>query len=111
MTTSSIKEAKIGYFRYKIYFQPSDGEDHGSTCTDTKRIFVDTGKPVQCQRETLFHELCHACFDDCPSFKLEYNDVNDREEDIVRFISPRMMQVLNDNKWIRDFLFPKQAGA
>jgi hypothetical protein len=56
-------------------------------------------------KETLYHELWHAAVDDCPSFKLEYADPIEREEDINRFQSPRMMQILRDNKWIRDYLF------
>lgn len=102
-----MKYIKIGCFTYSVSFQESDGSNHGSTCMDTKRIFLDKEMPLQCQQETLLHELCHACFDDCPSFKIDYKDPETREEDIIRFLSPRMFQVLRDNKWVRDFMFGK----
>jgi hypothetical protein len=34
-----------------------------------------------------------------------YDTPDEREEDVIRFLSPRMIQVLNDNKWVREYLF------
>jgi Zn-dependent peptidase ImmA (M78 family) len=105
LTASKEKTIKIGFFTYRVFFQPADGEDHGSTDTDNKMIFIDSGRNIQCKRETLFHEIHHACLDDCPSFKMVYDTPDEREEDVIRFLSPRMIQVLNDNKWVREYLF------
>ena len=82
-----------------------DGDNHGSTNEDQKHIFIDNSRDLQCQRETLMHELIHAVSVDCPSFRLEYDKADEREEDIVRFISPKLMQAFCDNRWLKQFLF------
>jgi len=99
------KKALLGVFEYTIYFQPMDGDDHGSTSLDNKTIFIDSTRAKQCQRETLFHELQHVALEDCASLRLDYASADDREEDIIRFQSPRLLLFLRSNKWIRDFIF------
>lgn len=99
------KSLKIGFFTWKVVFQPLDGSDHGYTLKDEKAIYIDSKGSSQEQRETLFHELCHACFADSPVFKLDYPSAEDREEDAIRHLSPAMMQVICDNKWLQKFLF------
>ncbi len=99
------KSFKLGYFTWDVYFQPSDGENFGSTSVQKKQIFIDNSHPLQIQRETLLHELLHACSEDCPSYRIDYANPTDREEDIIRFISPRLAQALEDSKWLREFIF------
>ena len=97
------KTLKAGCFTYTVYFQPTDS-DHGATCLDTKKIIVDNTKSLQCQRETLQHEILHVCSEDIAALKMEKFE-GDREEDTIRFQSPRFMQILRDNKWAREFMY------
>jgi len=100
------KKAKLGYFTYTIHFSKIQDENHGITDLETKEIWINPKDALQIQRDTLFHELLHVASEDVPSLKLdEYK--GDREEDTIRLQSPRMMQFLSDNKWIREFLYGK----
>jgi Zn-dependent peptidase ImmA (M78 family) len=98
------KKAKLGYFTYIIHFKRIQDENHGLTDLETKEIWVNNKDDLQIQRDTLFHELLHVASEDVPSLKLKDYE-GDREEDTIRFQSPRMMQFLADNKWIRTFLY------
>jgi Zn-dependent peptidase ImmA (M78 family) len=102
------KKVKIGYFTWTVHFQPLDGDDHGSTSTTKKKIFIDTDQSEQNIKETLLHELLHACFLDCPAFRLDYPNSDDREEDVIRHLSPALMQTLTDNKWILEYLYGRR---
>ena len=98
------KKIKLGFFTWEIYFQP-DVEDHGQTDCDRKRILIDSDLPEEGQRETLFHELLHVALEDCAAIRLDYEKGADREEDVVRHISPLMMLYISQNKWLKEFLF------
>lgn len=100
------KQAKLGFYTYKIHFMEIQSENHGITDLETKEIWVSNKDSSEIQRETLFHELLHVASEDISALKLEEYK-GDREEDTIRFQSPRMMQYLCDNKWIRSFLFGK----
>lgn len=98
------KKAKLGFFTYSIYFKTISNENHGITDLETKEIWINNKDALELQRETLFHELLHVASEDIPAMKLEEYK-GDREEDTIRFQSPRMMQYMCDNKWIREFLY------
>ena len=98
------KKAKLGFYTYVVHFKRIQDENHGITDLETKEIWVNNKDNIELQRETLFHELLHVASEDVPALKMdEYK--GDREEDTIRFQSPRMMQFLSDNKWIKEFLF------
>lgn len=99
-----VKKVKLGFFTWEIYFQP-DVEDHGQTDFDRKRILIDSDLSIECQRETLFHEILHVSMEDCAAIKLEYDKVVDREEDVIRHISPLIMLYMSQNKWLNKFIF------
>jgi len=98
------KTIKLGFFTWEVFFQP-DVEDHGQTDFDRKRILIDSDLPEEGQRETLFHELLHVALEDCSAIRREYEKNDDREEDVVRHISPYIMTYVCGNKWLRGFLF------
>jgi len=98
-----IKKVKIKCFTYKIHFIKA-ASDHGETDTDTKDIYINMNYPIEVQRETLNHEILHACFTDFPNFGKE-GKPDDCEEDLIRYISPTLVQVYKDNKWLREFVF------
>ena len=100
-----VKKVKIKCFTYKVHFIKA-ASDHGETDTDTKDIYINMNYPLEVQRETLHHEIMHACMTDFPNFGKECKpDV--AVEEIIRFTSPSMVQVFRDNKWLNDFVFGK----
>ena len=60
------------------------------------------------ERETLFHEILHVVgedkYDSIFSFEPEKKEL-DREENLIRLLSPSLMQVLCDNKELARYLF------
>ena len=101
------KKAKLGFFTYSIRFVKQPEENCGETDIHNKDIWINTRYSEEVQRETLMHELLHVALDDCSALKVEEMKPNDREEDIVRTMSPRLMQFMCDNKWIRELLYGK----
>lgn len=99
------KTFKAGCFTYTVHFQRDNDENHGSTDTSTKEIWINTRYDLQIQKETLFHELLHIAFEDCPILDKPYEKSFDEEEDIIRYISPKMVQILQDNPWLKEFIF------
>ena len=96
---------KLGFFNWSIKFfsrdiKADDGDRvHGLTYIDERLIKIDMRQSKQCTRETLMHELLHACFDD-------FMTDDELEESIVRHISPKLMDLLDNNDNVRDYLFP-----
>jgi Zn-dependent peptidase ImmA (M78 family) len=100
------KRIKVGCFTYTIHFVEASS-DHGETEPDSKNIYINTKYPVEVQRETLNHEILHVCLNDFPNWNTEIKDAEKAEEDVVRYISPNQVQIYQDNKWIREFVFGK----
>lgn len=97
------KKLKIRCFTYTINFSKA-ASDHGETDTDNHQIFINTNYPIDIQRETLNHEILHAILTDFPNFGKECK-ADDQEEEIIRHMSPILVQVYKDNKWAREFIF------
>ena len=53
---------------------------------------------------TFNHEVLHAVCHDYPNFGKDMDKV-DQEEEIIRYISPILVQVYKDNKWAKEFVF------
>lgn len=81
-----------------------DGSDHGATDVDEKKIYINTNFNEECQKETLLHELLHVVLNDCSLFKHPIENDEDQEEYIIRYMSPKLYQVLRDNKELREFI-------
>lgn len=103
------KTLKCGFFVYDVHFNFSSDEDCGSTALAEKKIFINTRFAEQVQKETLMHEILHVCLEDYPypSEIASQKDREEHEEHLVRKISPNIVLILNDNKWVRDFIFGK----
>ena len=104
---------KVGPFVYKIQFMKGGLEKHeffkkGRTKTYALGMFVgqhgliliNTEQAEEQQKETLLHELMHAC-----AYVSSGNGIDD-EESAISSISPTLWAVLRDNprvtKWILD---------
>lgn len=92
-------------FTYKVHFQRSNDEDHGSTDTSTKEIWINTRFNEEIQKETFFHELLHVVLDDCALLESGAVKTMDPEESLIRYISPRLVLLLQENNWIADYVF------
>lgn len=102
------KSIKVGIFTYDIVFLDLDTFNlHGVTDINNRVIKINTKYSEISQKETLLHEILHAGFEDCPIFKQAYEDANEKEEDTIRFLSPRLYGILNDNPTLRRYLFGK----
>ena len=87
-----------------VHFNNSDKADHGSTDVDNKEIYINTKYNEEVQRETLHHEILHAALLDFPNMGKEM-DSDKQEEDIIRYISPILVTIYRENKWLRDFIY------
>lgn len=88
---------------YQILFQPLKGL-FGITDLIKRTIKINTEESEAVQKETLFHELYHVIMEECPAIK-DKGSYKDREETVIRYISPRMFQLLRDNKKVRHYIF------
>ena len=98
------KKLKIKCFTYTVFFTKA-ASDHGETDVDSKNIYINTTYPLEVQQETLNHEIMHVCLHDFPNWTKESKDAEQAEEEVVRYISPNIVQVYKDNKWLREFVF------
>lgn len=64
---------------------------------DDKVIKIANKYSDQCKRETLMHELLHACFGD-------YDIEPELEEKIILHLSPQLMDLLDNNEDVRNYL-------
>ncbi|MCK9370514.1 hypothetical protein M0R04_11440 [Candidatus Dojkabacteria bacterium] len=55
------------------------------------------------QKESLLHELFHVVMEECTG--LSNKKCLDREEEIVRYVSPRMFQLFRDNPKVKHYIF------
>jgi len=99
------KKAKLGLFTYDVTFQKMSDEDHGSTDLAEKKIWINTRFSKEIQAETLFHELLHVAYEDCSLFKNPCEKEDDTEEYSIRYISPKIVNYIDSNGWVKDFIF------
>ena len=66
------------------------------------KIYIDPEISKDFQKETLLHEVLHGILDDAHIDKIIKNE--ELLEDFVSALAPRLIQVLNDNKNLIDYL-------
>jgi len=98
---------KSGYFKWVIEFLDhtlhEDGDQLlGITLNDDKIVKIGKIDNKQVERETVLHELLHVCFGDSVIIS------DDKQEEVIRQISPRLMDILSQQH-IRDYLFSKKG--
>jgi Zn-dependent peptidase ImmA (M78 family) len=98
-------KCKISPYSYTIKYVNMQGEDdHGKTLIDMKEIYLNKDTIEQVQQETMLHECLHALLEDCTALKNDYKDVDEREEDLIRYLSPRLLSFLRDNPSILKYI-------
>jgi len=100
---------KTGFYNWKIVWSEEPvSEMFGKTDEASKVITIYKHINKEVERETLFHELLHAIGEDkflsVFHFEPDKKEI-DREELMVRLLSPVLMQTLSDNKDLTRYLF------
>ena len=100
---------KSGFYSWKIVWSKEKTDEmFGKTDIGTKTVTIYKQDNEEIERETLFHEILHVVGEDkyeaVFSFIVEKKDW-DKEENLIRLLSPALMQVLSDNKDLARFLF------
>ena len=100
---------KSGFFTWKIVWSPEKTEEmFGKTDIVAKVVTIYKNDNGEIERETLFHELLHVVGEDKYDAVFQYEpdkkDV-DKEENMIRLLSPSLMQTLSDNKDLARYLF------
>ena len=83
----------------------------GKTDIGSKTIIIYKHDSLEIERETLFHELLHAALDDkIDAIFCFDNDrkIDDKEENLVRLLSPSLMQILSGNPKLQNYLFGRK---
>ena len=101
-------KVRCSFFTWLIKFVKLTDGNHGYTDKVRKEIKIDKSDPPQVQRETLMHELLHVAFEDCSIIKqLDKEFEGDLEEELIRYISPRLAHTL-ENDEVRAFIWHKK---
>ena len=99
---------KVGPFLYSIFFDKEKLKqatlDHGSSVSgycrkDKLEIIIDPDLDIQVKRETLWHEIKHACF-----AWVAISIDSPTEEQIVCLTAPLELSVLRENKDLVEYL-------
>ena len=99
---------KSGCFNWKIKWSEETAEElYGKTDHTTKTVTIYQCASDEVTRETLLHELIHVVLEDKVeaifNFDPDKKDF-DKEENLVRLVSPALMQLINDNPELVRFL-------
>jgi len=105
------KQIKIGYYAIKIEYSPKlvdeDGEAlMGDSNMERQLIRINTDYSEEQIKSTLHHEIMHLALDD--TFVIPNDESGEIEENVIRVLSPKQMQIFTDNKKLTNFLFKKK---
>lgn len=101
-------ELNFSGFTWELKFLGVESENYGLTFTDQKKIHIFTkNKSRQNVLETVVHELHHLLVFDLSQaiFHYEAEKIFEKEENAIRLTSPRLFQLIKDNKPFFDWLF------
>lgn len=98
-----------GYYKWTIYWSKERAEElFGKTDSSTKTITIYQCESKQIEKETLLHELLHVALEDKSDAIFNYepeSKSHDKEENLIRLLSPALMNILADNKDLAKYLF------
>ena len=99
---------KSGCYTWKIYWGEEDADEmYGKTDTSTKTVTIYKCKNDEITRETLLHELLHVVMEDKAEAVFNFDPDKkeyDKEENLIRLISPVLMQLISENPELIRFL-------
>jgi hypothetical protein len=97
-------------FDWVIKFIEIEGSDFGETDSDKKEIRIYyKNRSQQNIIETLIHELGHVIMFELANsvFHYEVEKLYDKEENLMRLTSPRVLSLLRDNHKLLNFIVKK----
>jgi len=98
------KFIKLGSLTYKVVRHRKSTKDLGETCFNKRIIHIWKQEPGEVSN-TLLHECIHVVLEDIiQSIMNEKKSVDDFEEDLVRLVTPRFMQLLQENPELLSYL-------
>jgi len=98
MARRKPKSIRIGAFNYKIVYHRKLGQNLGEVDTNRKRIDIWKHESNQALRDSILHEILHIIFEDLiENLEKMSCDTHDKEEFLIRIITPRLLQVLIEN--------------
>ena len=101
-----IKKAKIGCFTYDIILSKAKQmSTHGETSVDNKQIIVYSNGNEEVVKETLQHEILHALLEDVVTTIKDIESEDKMEEQLIRFLSPRLMSFALDNPKLARYIW------
>lgn len=98
--TWTVSNSKKNWDRGRKDSRLADDAD-GWTDLLARRIGIRPKLHLEYERVVLLHEILHACLDSSHHATL---DLNDAEESLIRYISPVLYGVLQDNPDLLDYL-------
>jgi len=98
---------KYETFTWKINYLDVENEDHGNTNTDLKYINVYTkDKPESVNVDSVAHEINHVLFENLIPVTISgSSSPEEMEENLIRFITPRLVCLYKENKELREYVF------
>jgi hypothetical protein len=97
----------VAPFAYMLKFV-SGLPDAGNCDADHERILIQEGMASGATRDTVLHELIHACFGQGWMIRLKNID-KDLEEELVEALAPRLLALLRDNPKLVAYLTEKEG--
>lgn len=98
------KRLKIGPYDYKVQPHVFDDGDYGECDCKKLVIRVDTSTAPGTVRDTIVHEALHALLD-LVGFGKRLTE--EAEEDLVRSLSPALLDLLRRNPSLVDFILER----
>lgn len=92
------KSIQIGAFTYKVIYHRRIGKLMGQADKDKKRIDIWKHESKQVLRDTILHEILHILMEDVIDTIEKMNcESEDKEESVIRILTPRLLQLILDN--------------
>ena len=98
------RQVRIGPYRYKV-MDRRGGTDLGECEVDHLLLHISVGQPLDSERDTLLHEVLHACI---AHSGLDRRLADDVEEDVIRSLSPVLLDTLQRNRALVRYLTGEQ---
>jgi hypothetical protein len=96
-------------FDYEIVQSSYKSENHGETCRDNKQIFFSPQDKLEILQDTFIHENLHALLEDILESIDSIEKTDEKEEQLVRLLTPRLRAWICDNReWVK-WLWKKKS--